>query len=248
MVPATSQITSIAEVLDAARLVGSQGWTNAWWRGHANSIWKLIPKVFRSGVNYVAEHNMVLKFQARARTRYRNCPPDTDYPAWLGLMQHYGLPTRLLDWTQSPLVAAYFATLEAPDTEGSIWALNPAAANREVADVFGVLIPSHEKAKELLDDAFDGRLNGVGTAVAMMPSEIDPRMLLQQSTFTVHGSDVPLDEFLDLGVTNPSVLRFAIPPAAKSTLSYDLALIGLRRSTLFPDLDSLSYDIAREPN
>ena len=43
------------------------------------------------------------------------------YVEWLMIMQHYGAPTRLLDWSQSPYVAAYFAVIDCGDDDGAIW-------------------------------------------------------------------------------------------------------------------------------
>ena len=59
------------------------------------------------------ELRLLRKFRARAHLRHHTCPDYFDYFGWLSLMRHYGLPTRLLDWSESPLVAAYFAMVSA---------------------------------------------------------------------------------------------------------------------------------------
>ncbi len=239
--------STLEEILAAARMPARDKWTYTWWRGHADAKWLLTPKLFRGIVNPIVEHSMLLKFQAKAGTRYTKCPRVDDVPGWLTLMQHYRLPTRLLDWTTSILVAAYFAASEVAEQDGVIWGLNPSLANHQLAGVYGILVPSHAKAKELLDDAFTGKLQGKGTAVAMIPSEFDLRMLLQQSMFTVHGSKDTLDNYFNAGSDWPFV-KITVPTGAKQGILRDLTVLGIRRSSLFPDLESLSADIVAEPN
>jgi len=77
-----------------------------WFRGQPETELSLIPKIYRKDYD---ERFLTQTFRLRAKSRYGECPPLNDYPSWLFLMQHYGLPTRLLDWSASPLVAAFFA-------------------------------------------------------------------------------------------------------------------------------------------
>jgi len=58
----------------------------------------------------------------------------------MALAQHHGLPTRLLDWTYSPAVAAYFATDGSPDTDGVVWAVDYEAAHERLPDHFQALL------------------------------------------------------------------------------------------------------------
>lgn len=214
-----------------------------WWRGHAEADWKLIPKVFRDGENYVCERNIALSFMARAPSRYDRCPPRDQAFRWLSLMQHYGVPTRLLDWTESPLVALWFATETHPDRDGCIWALNPERLHHETSGYPGVLVASHEQTIKHLDEV----VNGTGPAriypSPLLPDEIDYRMLVQKSVFTIHGTAAPLD---GLSGSQAFLQRFLIPADAKAQVNQFVEDLGIRRGHLFPDLHNLALDMMKD--
>jgi len=87
-----------------------------WFRGHFDSDWKLQPKVFRertgvpgrrrSGLSVFDETNLIAHSRVRLAESFRSQPTTFD---WLCTLQHYDVPTRLLDWSESLLVALYFA-------------------------------------------------------------------------------------------------------------------------------------------
>ena len=78
---------------------------------------------------------MAVQFRNQARVRHREVPDIKDGASWLFLMQHYGLPTRLLDWTDSPLIALYFAIKDktTDDEDGVIYGLMPTELNHNRA-------------------------------------------------------------------------------------------------------------------
>ena len=158
-----------------------------WWRGHANAEWRLEPQAFRRNPErpekqFYSETALMGQFVSRAPSRsHRPCPDNDDYFGWLFLAQHYGLPTRLLDWTESPLVAAYFA-VERPDEDGCIWALWPTGLNRASGAADGFVQIRDPNVKKIAESAFRGT-SSPEEVIAIDGQEIDPRMLAQMSRF-----------------------------------------------------------------
>lgn len=116
---------------------GVQSWIDPipepWcFRGHGDSTWHLDPSLDRASVRKIhfpigvkisgeekaslrlsareEEASLILKFKQQAHHYLSKLPADGKILDWLALMQHFGAPTRLLDWTASPFVALYFAT------------------------------------------------------------------------------------------------------------------------------------------
>jgi FRG domain-containing protein len=99
-------------------------------RGQENERWTLEPSLERLAHCYkdiTADDEMyaLRAFKRRAHHYLRDLPGKRDELEWLALLRHHGAPTRLLDWTRSPYVAAFFATAEANDKYNSaIWAID----------------------------------------------------------------------------------------------------------------------------
>jgi hypothetical protein len=110
------------------------------WRGHAQLDWLLQAEVFRRpGASFgrYSENSLIRYFMAYAEARHARCPAQHDLLGWLTLARHYGLPTRLLDWSTSPLVALFFAVSddkESSGVDGGLWALHAGEMNRAMRD------------------------------------------------------------------------------------------------------------------
>jgi hypothetical protein len=158
---------------------------------------------------------------------------------WLFVMQHHQLPTRLMDWTESPLVALYFAVQDDNQLaeDAALWSLAPFELNRSTG-----FRAAHEQEipafgdDEFLDaylPTFTGRMDLGPMAAIGMRNNL--RIQAQQGVFTVSREAVPLDE------RSPDALwRYIIPAAAKSEIRRELALLNVGKLALFPELTNVA--------
>jgi hypothetical protein len=222
------------------------------WRGHANIHWMLQPEVFRkhaSGRRY-NEVSLIRSFMAMSESRRFGCPPSNDLTGWLTLARHYGLPTRLLDWSGNPLVALYFAA-QNDDADGCLWAISPLYLNLRTLGQARLIAFDDPRCTEIASIAFevDPKLavtrtrELTATVLAVDAREIDSRIFAQQGSFTIHANEYDLAGLSYDSPELPWRRAFKIPASAKPTLRDMLEYIGIRRSTLFPDLASLAEDL-----
>lgn len=92
-----------------------------WYRGQSNKMWSLLPSCYRENITF-HEMDLIKRFKQDGTLLLPN--PPTKLFEWLFIMRHYGVTTRLLDWTENPLIAAYFATKDC-DVDGRIWIIQP---------------------------------------------------------------------------------------------------------------------------
>ena len=214
-----------------------------WYRGHSNKTWKLKPTYLRYS-DPPSETTLLQQFKQSA-TLLLSEHRRLDYE-WLFIMQHHGVPTRLLDWSESPLVSLYFAcTSEANKRKaGALWCLLPTELNKhasvkpkETYSIPSILDPSLERYNPESYRSEDTTEMG---PVAVVSTRNTPRMQSQKGTFTVFHKDKTAIELI---ADKKHVWRYIIPAAAKTTILEELRILGIDEFSLFPELSSIGQII-----
>jgi hypothetical protein len=240
------QARTISAFLDACQQL-SDSWSDAdtgdttpWYRGQQNANWSLIPGEYRYALLDAAEIRSEFILKARELLRL---PPTTDWE-WYFLMQHYGLPTRLLDWTSGSLIGLHFAlSANTGKTDAAVWVLDPWALNSWSCGCSDLVLTGGEFreqpiARKYLRRVYQ-RFRMAPKPLAIVPPYNSSRITAQRGTFTVHGSS-------NKGLEKQFARRLAkivIPKAAILQLRQALRTVGVSEFTLFPDLDGLCRDI-----
>jgi hypothetical protein len=216
-----------------------------WWRGHARSEWKLHPSLHHKNLA-ANESNMAGRFSSHARVRHSSLHAPNDAAAKVFLMQHYGLPTRLLDWTESPLVALYFAveSMSHDDADATIWALAPTSLNETEAGTRHTFAIGNSTVATLFREVWQKPNNGQPEqqCLAINAEHIDVRQMVQSSVFTIHGRATPLQDF---DGAERFLFSITIPACAKPGFRQACDLLHVNELYLFPDLEHLAMNIQR---
>lgn len=234
------EITDLNDLAAAVTEATQKSKKKIWWRGEAKVNEKLLPKLYRPEHSEHIEINLSSNFMNLAKTLYPECPGRGERDAWLFLMQHYGLATRLLDWTESALVAAFFTVIEHSEETGVLWALNPFSLNKNQIDEYMISGPFTEFAQEIIAPAFSRQAESPDLIIAINAQQFDVRMMMQQSAFTIHGTKNPLNDLPD---SEKFLMQFRIPAKAKPSLKSTFQMLGVTESHLFPDLEHLAKDL-----
>lgn len=227
-----------------------------WFRGSRNAAWRLVPKLYRSK----AGAKDLLEDEDEIREEFvRRAPSLTTYTPrnaweWYFLMQHYSAPTRLLDWTEDPQIALYFALMDSEAyQDAAVWVLDPWRLNKLVLDSDEVLPPGSDgladrdrrKYAPWLPDRFDAKRRlRKRLPVAIFPNQFDRRIAAQRSCFTVHG--VKKDSLDSLfSKANKLLAKIVIPAYAIEDVRGELQDCSVDEATIYPDLEGLGKCVAR---
>lgn len=272
--------TRFLDEIKSARIIlncPEGGTAEAWFRGHTRSDYSLTPSLFRGFKNpdhdqnwrkvFNLESDLFWEFAARARELHGVVEEDWDI---LFAMQHYGTPTRLLDWTESFAVALYFAILgvdeRGPTKNGRrqdamkrwtveppcLWILNPYVLNDDRRWVIEGAEPDmvhppylgwdeEEKEYYTYGDLLSYGAMDWEWPVAIYPRQRNARIHAQRAWFTIHG-----DRFkaMDEAPRHKTYLKkIELPFSAVPAAKKFLEMAGINHYLLFADLESLSLHL-----
>lgn len=219
-------------------------------RGLARASYTNVSSLARLEGDYARlERHLVRNFRKYA---HREAPGPTDWD-WLALGQHHGLPTRLLDWTFSPLVALHFATATWPGEDALLWAVDVQAAHRALpADLRGALedegsllfttgqLAEHAGGVEDLarlqrDESF---------ALFFEPPTLDLRIANQAAVLSLLSD--PTTHMHDwLGEHDGTCRAWRIPAQLKTEIRERLDQAHVNERVLMPGLDGLAAWLRR---
>jgi len=194
----------------------------------------------------------ILRNFIRYSRPYFSTPPVNEWEV-LVTAQHHGLPTRLLDWTYSPLVAAHFATVDGGlESDRVVWRLDWKSVHRcfripelalPIQDLEGILGGDSPMTPWAL---FSGPAGNKQFACMFEPPSLNQRIVAQSATFTLCSDKrQPFDRFLEAHGLGSALTKFIIPAREAARFRDQLDLVSVDERRLFPDLDGVAAEMRR---
>jgi len=234
--------------------------SKVWYRGLKDIDYQMLPSLGRPPLNVDYETIYMSKFKSKAIPYLGSLPayPLSEglpgYWDWLFLMQHYGVPTRLMDWSEDALVALLFAIdINAKPSELAkdpvVWCLNPVKLNEAFTfnDIYPAgYIPNVEENEvyKLFGPNSYGFNNKKPCAVYGPLN--NTRIIAQKGVFTIFPYMKNLVEFDKLPDSSQYLEKIIINKDARKSLTEQLRKYGFNYAQLFPEIGSIGMEITEE--
>ncbi|GAA4277491.1 FRG domain-containing protein [Aquimarina mytili] len=212
----TITIKTFEELLEA--LERQKTGQNFVYRGVSNTRYELITSLGRcestTGKPINRLESRLTKLFKESSIPYLEHKPNNELE-WLAIAQHYGLPTRLLDWTYNPLIAIYFAIESTPVNDGAVYKLSGCSTIQK----------PDETDPYTLDKVYKYR-----------PPYISARIQNQAGLFTVHHQ--PEEAFV-----HDKLMKVVIPKKIKASIKKTLFKYGVNQRLMYPGLEGVAKDL-----
>lgn len=228
----------------------------SWYRGCHDRKYELTPTLYRHPT--ISKFKEIADLEVKITTRFiqrslpflsRTLPDEWDK---LFLMQHYGVPTRLLDWTENPFVALYFALTgraSSAKIDSAIWLCDPVSWNRAALKHLSFTGDILDQSSTFVRAYSPG---AVATEVPTLPIMIygaynSPRIVAQRGGFALFGQGVePMEKVVKQEAFPDGVLeKIEVSHELRPSMLNSLFRKGFTESVVFPDLDGLSRELRR---
>ena len=227
-----------------------------WYRGCGEASYELIPTLYRHpekrliGERLQLENDLLSWFRDRSVLyEIRQLALDWEY---LFFMQHFRVPTRLLDWTENPFIALYFALTSEPsstDENAALWVLEPEPWNQRALEEisYGARIPysSDDELRAHEPRCQEELLRPRPVAMFGMYSSI--RMAAQRGTFVIFGKEMsPMEDiYTQDNFPADALVKLEIPAKSRASLFSSLLRVGITDSVVLPDIEGLAMEARR---
>jgi hypothetical protein len=230
-----------------------------WFRGQRSATWDLRPRIYRDEYASAQESEIRLEFEGNGLQLATTSLNRTNWE-WYFLMQHYGAPTRLLDWTGNPLAALYFAIVDERDDlqkhDAAVWVFDPWRWNSlHFEGLSGPGLPDWAETQPYLPDleeACDGDEVQKRWPIAIEPPSIDRRLANQTARFLLFGRKKNLvkaanrTDMGNKGKKQSRLEKIVIASKKLESLRVELDDVGINHRILFPDLQGLGTHLSWE--
>lgn len=251
----THTASSLGEVCDIIHAILKE-WdvyestTLPWYRGQSDFTWSLLPKLYRNSKHAEIEREIVRDFKLKSRKHIKRIPENE--VQWLILMQHYGAPTRLLDWSESYMHALFFCVHETnKECDGALWIMHPWWLNQNSIQQQSVPTDSSSHLDEhtIKGNDYESVVRSTKgrTPIAFRPTHNNDRIIAQKGTFTIHGcKKKSIDDLFKKNKNKRHLLKIKINGQSKKRIYSELCQAGITLDAVYPDLVGLCLAITEK--
>lgn len=231
-------IKSLCDYIETINIIKNNSENVFIYRGQNNKYFPLLPSLYRKTSYAINEENIIQDFKLKAEAYFNQEMELFDNIDMIALMQHYGIPTRLLDFTESPLIALYFAlekvTSDMYNVAPCVYCIN---INSFSHNKNGCIFSSKQVQSQDIKKIFKYTK---GTCV-FTPKLKNKRLTAQKSIFVLFNENTPLE----LIINSEDIIKLEINRKDINKIKEEINNIGITPSVVYPDFTGLAEEIKK---